>query len=131
MACHAFIKSPRRCADMCAVTCLFSFAYTICGVKNFECASNTFSNYYTLPGITLFSASHLTILMRPYPPRLARVLLRSAVTLSEHGHPPLRIYEEVPKESRKQLEPPPLEILLKERGIASANCPSDIQVERV
>ena len=67
--------------------------------------------------------------MRPSLPRLVRVLPHSAVALPEHGHPPLRTYEELPKEYRKQ--PPPLEILMKERGAAGAKYPSNIQVERV
>jgi len=65
--------------------------------------------------------------MRPSIPRLVRVLPRSAVAVREHGHPLPRVYEELPKESRKQ--PTLLEILLKEKEAAGANYPPNIRIE--
>ena len=90
---------------------------------------NVFSNYSTLAGANLFSTSHLT--MRPSLPRLVRVLPRSAIAipLPEHGHTPPRIYEELPKESRKQ--PSFLEFLLKEKEAAGPNFPPNIRIEPV
>ncbi len=90
---------------------------------------NVFSNYSTLAGANLFSTSHLT--MRPSLPRLVRILPRSAIAipLPEHGHTPPRIYEELPKESRKQ--PSFLESLLKEKEAADPNFPPNIRIEPV
>ena len=51
MACHTFIKSPQHCANKCAVTCPFAFIHTVCGVKIFEYASNTFCHDYLSRGI--------------------------------------------------------------------------------
>jgi hypothetical protein len=67
--------------------------------------------------------------MRPTLTRLVRVLPRSAITLPEHGHPPPRIYEELPKDSRKS--PSLLEILLKEKEAAGPNYPPNIRIEPV
>jgi hypothetical protein len=67
--------------------------------------------------------------MRPSLARLVRVLPRSAVALPEHGNPPPRIYEELPKESRKL--PSLLEILLKEKEAAGPNYPPNIRIEPV
>jgi hypothetical protein len=46
-----------------------------------------------------------------------------------HGHPPPRIYEELPKGSRKQ--PSLLEILSKEKEAAGSNYPPNIRIEPV
>jgi hypothetical protein len=81
-------------------------------------------------GPTIFlPASQLT--MRPSLRRLVRVLPRSAIApvAPEHGHTPLRIYEELPKESRKQ--PSLLEILLREKEAAGPNYPPNIRIEPV
>jgi hypothetical protein len=68
--------------------------------------------------------------MRPSLPRLVRLLPRSAVVaLPQHGHPPPRIYEELPKDSRKP--PSLLEILLQEKEAAGPNYPSNIRIEPV
>ncbi|KAF8479224.1 hypothetical protein DFH94DRAFT_632137 [Russula ochroleuca] len=67
--------------------------------------------------------------MRASLPRLVRVLPRSAIVRPEHGHPPLRIYEELPKDSRKQ--PSLLEILLKEKEAAGPNYPPNVRIEPV
>jgi hypothetical protein len=67
--------------------------------------------------------------MRASLPRLVRVLPRSAIAPPQHGHPPLRIYEEVPKDIRNQ--PSLLEILLKEKGAAGPNYPPNIRIEPV
>ncbi len=67
--------------------------------------------------------------MRFTLPRLVRILPRSAIALPERGQPPLRIYEELPKESRK--EPTLLEILLKEKEAAGPNYPPNIRIEPV
>jgi hypothetical protein len=67
--------------------------------------------------------------MRPSLSRLVRVLPRSAIPVREHGHPPLRVYEEIPKDARKQ--PSLLEILLKEKEAAGANYPPNIRIEPV
>jgi hypothetical protein len=67
--------------------------------------------------------------MRASLPRLVRILPRSAIARPEHGHPPLRIYEELPKGSRKQLSL--LEILLKEKEAAGPNYSPNIRIEPV
>lgn len=67
--------------------------------------------------------------MRATFPRLVRVLPRSAITPREHGHPPLRIYEELPKDTRKQ--PSLLEILLKDKEAAGPNYPPNIRIEPI
>jgi hypothetical protein len=67
--------------------------------------------------------------MRVTLPRLVRILPRSAITPPGHGHPPVRIYEELPKDSRKQ--PTLLEILLKEKEAAGPNYPPNIRIEPV
>jgi hypothetical protein len=67
--------------------------------------------------------------MRPSLARLVRILPRSAVAPPEHGHPPPRIYEELPKEFRKS--PSLLEILLKEKEDAGPNYPPNIRIEPV
>jgi hypothetical protein len=67
--------------------------------------------------------------MRASLPRLVRILPRSAIARPENGHPPLRIYEELPKGSRKQ--PSLLEILLKEKEAAGPNYPPNIRIEPV
>ncbi|KAH9966456.1 hypothetical protein BC827DRAFT_1175984 [Russula dissimulans] len=67
--------------------------------------------------------------MRPSLPRFVRILPRSAITPREHSHPPPRIYDELPKESRKQ--PTLLEILLKEKEAAGSNYPPNIRIEPV
>jgi len=65
--------------------------------------------------------------MRASLPRLVRILKRSAIALPEHGHPPLRIYEELQKDSRK--EPTLLEILSKEKEAAKSNYPPNIRIQ--
>ena len=65
--------------------------------------------------------------MRVSLPRLVRILPRSAIALPEHDHPPLRIYEELPKDARR--EPTLLEILLKEKEAAGSNYPPNIRIE--
>jgi hypothetical protein len=67
--------------------------------------------------------------MRASLPRLIRILKRSAIALPEHGHPPLQIYEELPKDARK--EPTLLEILLKEKEAAGSNYPPNIRIEPI
>jgi hypothetical protein len=67
--------------------------------------------------------------MRVSLPRLVRILPRSAIALPEHGLHPPRIYEELPKDSRKQ--PTLLEILLKEKEAAGSNYPPNIRIEPV
>ena len=67
--------------------------------------------------------------MRATLPRLVRVLPRSAITPREHGYPPLRIYEELPKDTRKQ--PSLLEILLKDKEAAGPNYPPNIRIEPI
>jgi len=66
--------------------------------------------------------------MRVSLPRLVRILPRSAITPG-HGRPPVRIYEELPKDSRKQ--PTLLEILLKDKEAAGPNYPPNIRIEPV
>lgn len=67
--------------------------------------------------------------MRVSLPRLVRILPRSAITPPGHGHPHVRIYEELPKDSRSQ--PTLLEILLKEKEAAGPNYPPNIRIEPV
>jgi len=67
--------------------------------------------------------------MRPSLPRFVRILPRSAIAPREHSHPPPRIYDELPKESRKQ--PTLLEVLLKEKEAAGPNYPLNIRIEPV
>ena len=67
--------------------------------------------------------------MRASLPRLVRILKRSAIALPEHGHLPLRIYEELPIDARK--EPTLLEILMKEKEAAGSNYPPNIRIEPV
>lgn len=67
--------------------------------------------------------------MRPSLPRLVRILPRSAIAPPNHGHPPLRVYEELPKESQKQ--PSLIEILLKEKETAGPDYPPNIRIEPV
>jgi len=121
MACHAFVKPSQRCAYP------FGFVYTICDVKIFEYASNISATTVPFPGLPIFPVSHFT--MRSSLPRLVRVLPRSAIAPPEHGHPPLRIREELPKEPGKQA--PALEISLKGRRAVGANYTSNTQIERV
>ncbi|KAI0295518.1 hypothetical protein BC826DRAFT_1008219 [Russula brevipes] len=59
--------------------------------------------------------------MRPSLPRLVRLLPRSAVVaLPQHGRPPPRIYEELPKDSRNL-----------QKEAAGPNYPSNIRIEPV
>ena len=67
--------------------------------------------------------------MRASLPRLVRILPRSAIPLPEHGRPPRRIYEEPPKDARK--EPTLLEMLLKEKEAAGSNYPPNVRIEPV
>ncbi|KAI0306755.1 hypothetical protein B0F90DRAFT_811418 [Multifurca ochricompacta] len=67
--------------------------------------------------------------MHPSLPRLVRVLPRSAIALPERGRPPLRLYEELPKDSRKP--PTLLETLLKEKEVAGPNYPTNIRIEPI
>lgn len=73
--------------------------------------------------------SYQSSVMRVSLPRLVRILPRSAIARPEHGHPPLRIYEELPKDARK--EPTLIEILLKEKEVAGSNYPPNIRIEPV
>ena len=67
--------------------------------------------------------------MRVSLPRLVRVLPRSTIAPRGQGRPPVRIYEELPKASRRQ--PTLLEILLKEKEAAGPNYPPNIRIEPV
>jgi hypothetical protein len=66
--------------------------------------------------------------MRATLPRLVRILKRSAIALPEHGHPPLRIYEEPPKDARRE---PTLLRNPKEKEGAGSNYPPNIRIEPV
>ena len=120
MARHAFVKPSQRCAYP------FGFVYTICDVKYFEYAYIFQQRLYLSRGYPFFLS---TISQCDHLLRLVRVLPRSAIAPPEHGHPPLRIRVELPKEPGKQA--PALEISLKGRRAVGANYTSNTQIERV
>ena len=82
--------------------------------------------FFALAPLTL-SFPVQSLKMRPSLSRLVRVLPRSAVALPEHGRPPPKIYDEIPKTNR--VSPSLLEVLLKEKELAGPEYPSNIRIE--